>query len=82
MLYCRIQDEKLTHLVVIGATHVAWQGQPILVAAKPSGFFEWRRRDAMMNAKPGDFSVTPRFEELTGGVGSSPANLSSYVEKH
>jgi hypothetical protein len=82
VLYCRIEDEKLAHLVVIGGRHVAWQGQPILLAAAPSAFFEWRRRDAMMNPQPGEFSVTPRFEELTGGTGSSSANSSSYAEKH
>ncbi|MBZ5663833.1 MAG: heparinase II/III family protein, partial [Acidobacteriia bacterium] len=82
VLYCRVEDEKLAHLVVIGGTHVAWQGQPILLAAAPSAFFEWRRLDAVMNAQPGDFSVTPRFEELTGGAGSSSANSSTYAEKH
>jgi len=30
-----------------------------------------------MNAAPGEFSVTPLFEELTGGARSSP-----YAEKH
>ena len=25
VLYCRIEKEKLAHLVVIGGTHVAWQ---------------------------------------------------------
>ena len=76
-LYCRIEKEKLAHLVVIGGTYVAWQGQPLLKAAGPFAFFEWRRQGAMMNAAPGEFSVTPLFEELTGGARSSP-----YAEKH
>lgn len=66
VLYCHIEKEKLAHLVVIGGTHVAWQEQPLLKAAGPSTFFEWRRRDAVMNAAPGEFSVTALFEELTG----------------
>ena len=35
LLYCRIQDEKLAHLIVIGGTHVAWKGQNLLVAKVP-----------------------------------------------
>jgi hypothetical protein len=66
MLYCRIEKEKLAHLVVIGGTYVAWQGQPLLKAEKPSAFFEWRKQDAVMNAAPFEFSVTALFKELTG----------------
>jgi hypothetical protein len=71
MLYCRIEKEKLAHLVVIGGTYAAWQGQPLLKAAAPSGFFEWRGRDAVMNGAPGEVSVTSLFAELTS-EGSSP----------
>jgi hypothetical protein len=90
VLYCRIEKEKLAHLVVIGGTYVAWQGQPLLKAAPSSAFFEWRKHDAVMNA-PGEFSVTSLFEqmtseELTGGVPSLSADfhrsLSPYAEKH
>jgi hypothetical protein len=76
MLYCGIEKEKLAHLVVIGGTYVSWQGQPLLKAAGPSGFFEWRGRDAVMNGAPGEFSVTSLFAELTS-EGSSP-----YAGKH
>jgi hypothetical protein len=65
VLYCRVEKEKLAHLIVIGGTHAAWRGQPLLKAAGPSGFFEWRRRDAVMNGAPGEFSVTSLFEELS-----------------
>ena len=91
VLYCRIDKEKLAHLVVIGGTHVAWQGQPLLKAAGPSAFFEWRRQDAVINAAPSEFSVTSLFEEMTGGSRSSSAGLnhdssdhssSPYAEKH
>jgi Heparinase II/III-like protein/Heparinase II/III N-terminus len=61
VLYCRMEEEKLAHLIVIGGTYAAWQGQPLLKAAGPSAFFEWRRRDALMNGAPGE----PLFEELT-----------------
>jgi hypothetical protein len=90
VLYCRIEKEKLAHLVVIGGTYVAWQGQPLLKAAGPSAFFEWRGQDAVMNAA-GEFSVTSLFarltgEELTGGPPASSADLnrssSTYAEKH
>jgi hypothetical protein len=71
VLYCRTEKEKLAHLIVIGGTHAAWQGQPLFKGAGPSGFFEWRKRDAVRNGAPGEFSVTSWFEELTS-EGSSP----------
>jgi hypothetical protein len=86
VLYCHIEKERLAHLVVIGGTQVGWQGQPLLKAAGPSEFFEWRRQDAVMNAAPGEFSVTSLFEELMGGSPFSSADLnrssSPYAEKH
>jgi hypothetical protein len=86
VLYCRVEQEKLTHLILIGGTYVAWQGQQLLSAAGPSSFFEWRQQDAVMNAAPGEFSVTALFEEMTGGAGSPLAgqkrNSSSFAEKH
>jgi hypothetical protein len=95
VLYCRIAEEKLDHLVVIGGTQVAWQGKPLLKAAEPSEFFEWRKRDNVMNAVPGRFSFTALFEALTGqpmkddlraggksSTASSDRDSSSYAEKH
>ncbi|MGA2234464.1 MAG: alginate lyase family protein [Terriglobales bacterium] len=89
VLYCRIEKEKLAHLVVIGGTQVAWQGQPLVKAEGPSNFFEWRKQDALMNTAPGEFSVTSLFEELTCDSPSSSADLnhgssnrSPYAEKH
>ena len=63
------------HLVVIGGTQVAWQGQPLLKTEAPSAFFEWRGQFVLLHAVPNEFSVTPMFEELTGGA-------STYAEKH
>ena len=95
VLYCRIAGEKLDHLVVIGGTQVEWQGKPLLKAAEPSEFFEWRKRDNVMKAVPGRFSFTPLFEALTGqpmkddlraggksSTASSDRDSSSYAEKH
>jgi hypothetical protein len=96
LLYCRIEKEKLVHLILIGGTQAAWQGQPLLRAERQSSFFEWRKQDAVINAEPGEFSVTALFAELTGEeltgkklAGSSrcsPMGLnpisSSYAEKH
>ncbi len=75
VLYCRIEKENLGHLIVIGGTFVAWQGQPLLKAAGPSNFFEWRKQDALMNATPGEFSATALFEQLTGGSVSSSVGV-------
>ena len=90
LLYCRIGKEGLAHLIVIGGTHVAWQGQPLLTATGPSAFFEWRKQDAVMNAEPGPFSASPLFRELTGAATMSPdtgrstssSPSSKYAEKH
>jgi hypothetical protein len=90
LLYCRIRKEGLAHLIVIGGTHVAWQGQPVLTATGPSAFFEWRKQDAVMNAEPDRFSVSPLFRELTGAAALSPdtwrsassSPSSKYAEKH
>jgi len=96
VLYCRIEKENLAHLIVIGGTFVAWQGQPVLKAAVPSNFFEWRKQDGLMNATPGEFSDTALFEQLTGGSASSSPGVdhsssgqdssnegsSTYAEKH
>jgi Heparinase II/III-like protein/Heparinase II/III N-terminus len=100
MLYCRIENENLAHLVVIGGTNVAWQGQPLLEIkrAGPSAFFEWRKQDAILNAEPGNFSVTHVFDKLThssstdfsgrssspgsSGQGSAGQSSSPYAEKH
>jgi hypothetical protein len=85
VLYCHLEKEKLAQLVVIGGTQVAWQGQPLLKAVGPSEFFEWRRRDAMHNAEPGEWSIMPWFEQLTSSScpsSAGPNRLSSpYAEK-
>ncbi len=85
-LYCRIQGEKLVHLIVVGGTYVAWQGQELLKAPGPSAFFEWRKQDAVLHAEPDQFSISPLFQDLTGGVTlpaeSSNATSSTYAEKH
>ena len=78
LLYCHIENEQLTHLIVIGGTQVAWQAKPLLKLAEKSSFFEWRPQDAPISAASGDFSVTPLFEELTGTHHSS----SPFAEKH
>ena len=87
VLYCRIEKEKLTHLILIGGSQAAWQGQPLLSAARQStatqsSFFEWRKPDLMTNT---EFSVTALFAELTeksrcSSVGVNP--ISPYAEKH
>jgi hypothetical protein len=96
VLYCRIEKEKLAHLIVIGGTYVAWQGQPLLQATRASDFFEWRKQDARRNAMPGELSATALFEKLTGSSasssaggdhgssnrGSSDQGSSTYAEKH
>jgi hypothetical protein len=83
-LYCCIAADKLTHLIVVGGTYVAWQGRELLKAPGPSALFEWRKRDELLHAEPDQFSISPLFQELTGGalVPAEASNISStYVEK-
>jgi hypothetical protein len=85
LLYCRMENEKLVHLIVVGGTSVAWQGEPLLSTRGPAEFFEWRKQDGTMNAAPVQFSTTPLFDELTGSSHSSSdasSATSSYAEKH
>ncbi len=72
VLYCRIDKEKLAHLVVIGGTRVAWQEQPLLNAVGALDFFEWRQEDGVLNTHADAFSVTSAFEKLAGGSRLSP----------
>ncbi|MGA7292491.1 MAG: hypothetical protein WBW85_08135, partial [Terriglobales bacterium] len=88
VLYCRIENEKLAHLVLIGGTYVAWQQKPLMKVVGPCSFFEWRKQDSVMNAAPGGVSVTPLFEELTSNHisnrsshPSSNPSSSTYAEK-
>ena len=80
-LYCRIEGEKLVHLIMVGGTYVAWQGQELLKAPGPSAFFEWRKQDAILHAEPDQFSVSPLFQDLTGGaLPAGASNTSTYAE--
>ena len=81
LLYCRMENKKMTQLIVVGGSSVAWQGQPLLKAHGPSKFFEWRKQDGWLHAEPEPFSTTPLFNEVTGSH-SSQDTTSSYVEKH
>src|SRR5258708_5289780 len=67
-LYCRIAADKLTHLVLVGGTYVAWQGRELLKAPGPSAFFEWRGHDDLLHPEPGPFSIAPLFQELAGAA--------------
>ncbi|HEX9111654.1 MAG TPA: heparinase II/III-family protein, partial [Terriglobales bacterium] len=84
LLYCRIKEEKIVQLIVVGGSSAAWQGEQLLRATKPSAYFEWRKQDGLMNAEPEPFSLSPLFQELTGvGSASETSNIiSSYVENH
>ena len=85
VLCCRIEDEALEHLVVIGGSSVAWQGRALLNAGGPFHFFEWRRRDGLVQSVPENFSTTPAWEELLSGL-HGPSSVvhptSNYAEKH
>lgn len=86
LLYCCVEKEKLAHLVVIGGTQVGWQGRQLMKATARSAFFEWRKRDGVLNAAADGFSVTPLFEQLAGGSPDATPPLndisSTYAEKH
>lgn len=81
-LYCRIEEEKLVHVVMVGGTSLAWQRQEILRAPGPCTFFEWRKRAPVF--EPDEFSILPLFRDLTGGAALPPDTSSvpsTYAEK-
>src|SRR5208283_4523587 len=77
LLYCRIEKEMLTQLIVIGGTSVEWQGRPLLQASAPSKFFEWRKFDALLRAEPQALSISSLFDELTGSSLSASSHVSN-----
>ncbi len=85
LLYCRIEKEMLTQLIVIGGSSVEWQGRPLLQASGPSKYFEWRKLDATLHAEPEPFATTSLFDQLTSSSLSTASNVnptSSYAEKN
>lgn len=85
VLYCRIKEEKIIQLIVIGGSAVAWQGKPLLRATRPSAHFEWRKQDGLTHAEPEPFLLSPLFDSLTGVRSPSQTSnrtSSPYVEKH
>jgi Heparinase II/III-like protein/Heparinase II/III N-terminus len=84
VLYCRVENEKLIHLIVIGGSSAAWRGEPILNAAGPFQYFEWRRRDGIIESDRDTISTTPAFDELIMSLNCSSAvshPTSTYAEK-
>jgi hypothetical protein len=84
LLYCRIEEEKLVQLIMVGGNSVAWQGRPLLDARCPCEFFEWRKHGGVTHAEPEAVLTTPLFDELTAGSQSCPNSFnatSSYAEK-
>lgn len=83
VLYCRMEHDRLTHLVVIGGSSVNWHGERLLTASTPFAFFEWRKEDGILGAESAPFQVSSLFQELTGGALplASTKNLSSYAER-
>lgn len=84
LLYCRMQNDKLAQLIVIGGTRVDWQGRPLLTISKHSKYCEWRVPDAAPQAESAPFATTALFDELTGNAPASnnASSMSSYAEKH
>jgi hypothetical protein len=84
VLCCQIKHEKIEHLIVIGGSSVAWQGDPLLNASGPFQFFEWRRHDGVLNSEREKFSTTPAFDDLISSLQSPSSVLhptSTYAEK-
>jgi len=81
VLYCRIENDRLEHLVVIGGSMVAWKGTPLIDAAADFDLFEWRGQGTIRHSQPGGVATTSLLDELAKSAGVS-AMESSYVEKH
>jgi hypothetical protein len=84
MIYCQNKDQRLTQLIVIGASRVAWDEQELFEAKEPIEFFEWRSSDGLKNAVPVTAATTAQFDELTQTLkmaSHSSNSTSSYAEK-
>ena len=84
MIYCRNKDQKLTQLIVIGGSRVAWKGQELFDARGPIEFFEWRSFDGLKNSVPAPVATTTQFDEVTQAANTtsrSSTSTSSYAEK-
>jgi hypothetical protein len=85
LVYFRVEHDELAHLIVTGGSSVAWRGQPLLNAAGPFQFFEWRRDGHITNSSREKFTTTPAFDELTRSLHFSSSIShpnSTYAEKH
>ena len=67
MLYCRIADDKLAQLIMIGGSRVSWQGQPLVETSGATKFAEWRKADGMRNPVDCFLGRTELLDELTRG---------------
>jgi hypothetical protein len=76
LLYCRIANEKLVQLIVIGATTLCWQGHSLLPSGGPSEYIEWRKLDGISAGKPSSFSAG-LLDELADNFSPSSSNSSS-----
>ena len=84
-LYCRVENDKLAHLIVIGGSSAAWRGEALLDAGGPFQFFEWRGRDGVFHSEGPPVSTTTAFQELAASLNCSLADshpTSTYAEKH
>jgi hypothetical protein len=85
LVYFRVEHDELAQLIVIGGSSIAWRGEPLLDAAAPFQFFEWRKDGNITNSSREKFSTTPAFDELTRSLNFSSSVShpnSTYAEKH
>ncbi len=86
VLYCRVDKERLTHLIVIGGSHVEWKGKPMVKAERRARFLEWRKANAAVKTASEqateEFSFAPLLEELPEKDSTPNRNSSPYAEKY
>jgi len=83
-VYCRIESERITQLIVIAASEVAWAEEPLFKTSDRFQFFEWRSSDDVKNAEPASVTTTPHFDVLTqrrNVTSDSATSTHSYEEK-
>ena len=85
VFYFRFREEKFEHIVAIGGSSLAWQGEPLLNASRPFQFYEWRRRDEVSNSEHEKFSTTGTFKDLVSALHSYSSLWrpeTAHAEKH
>ena len=69
LLYCRIHQSRLVHMVLIGGSFVQWQGDDVIIRGQAVDFWEWQICDGVVQSSSSPGSIPrPLITELVEGA--------------